>query len=109
MWRPSRRRPSRRDVGPQTQSAAVRNHRTLAGDVRLVLQIHDELIFEVSKENVDNAIKLIQPIMEDIPRRLGISIPFPVRVESGKTWGTLVEHEAAKTDADKEAMLKDSE
>ena len=35
-------------------------------DIKMLLQVHDELVFEVSKEKIEEAIKKIKPIMEQV-------------------------------------------
>ncbi|XP_012557615.2 DNA polymerase theta isoform X1 [Hydra vulgaris] len=52
----------------------------------LVLQIHDELLYEVNKENVDIVIKLIRREMESA---IILSVKMPVKVKIGSSWGTL--------------------
>ena len=49
----------------------------------LLLQIHDELIFEVPEENVEKARLLIQSTMEQVAK---LSIPLIVDVGVGQSW-----------------------
>ena len=35
-------------------------------DIKMLLQVHDELVFEVSKEKIEEAIEKIKPIMEQV-------------------------------------------
>lgn len=51
-----------------------------------LLQIHDELVFEVSNELVDLAVVVIQSIMESAVR---LVMPTPVNSNVGQTWGEL--------------------
>nr|BBU67633.1 putative mitochondrial DNA polymerase [Rhabdomonas costata] len=55
---------------------------------RLVMQVHDELIFEVPKENAEEAKGRIQTIMEK-PNGLpsGIEVDFPVDLKVVRNWG----------------------
>jgi len=53
-------------------------------NVRLLLQVHDELIFECPNENKDEAVKLIKDEME---KSISLSVPLRVSVESGECWG----------------------
>jgi DNA polymerase-1 len=53
---------------------------------RLLLQVHDELIFEVPKDEV--------PVMEELVRRemesaCKLNIPLRVSIETGKSWGDM--------------------
>lgn len=52
--------------------------------VKMVLQIHDELIFELPEDIVENIRPLIHDIMENIVQ---LSIPLKVNIEIGKNWG----------------------
>ena len=58
----------------------------LENDVFLLLQIHDELIFEVKKEVVIRALSIIKKAMEQV-----VDIPVPIEVSSavGPRWGEL--------------------
>ena len=53
---------------------------------KLLLQIHDELIFEVEVENAKEFAKKAQDIMENIYK---LRVPLKVSVETGKNWGEL--------------------
>jgi len=50
----------------------------------MVLQIHDELIFELPEENVSRTQEIVQTIMENITI---LSIPLIVNIAVGKNWG----------------------
>ncbi|MDJ0652243.1 MAG: DNA polymerase I [Simkaniaceae bacterium] len=50
----------------------------------LVLQIHDELIFELPEENISRTQKIVQTIMENTTT---LSIPLLVNIAVGKNWG----------------------
>ena len=52
-------------------------------DVELLLQIHDELIFDIPKSQVEDFIPVITEIMEDA---LDISVPLKVEAGYGKDW-----------------------
>ena len=54
-----------------------------ASQSKLLLQVHDELIFEVPLEEVDKIIQPIQKIMESID---SLKVPLTVGVGHGKTW-----------------------
>ena len=66
--------------------AMNRVHKTLAQSdlqARLLLQIHDELVFEAPPEEVPKLVKLIQPEMTGA---VELSVPLVVDVESGLNW-----------------------
>jgi DNA polymerase I len=52
-------------------------------DMRMLLQIHDELIFEVRKDRLHDAADLVRNEMENA---LTLSVPLEVTVKSGSNW-----------------------
>ena len=69
--------------------AMINVHRALKQQmpgVRMILQVHDELIFEVREKELDAAKRLVQGEMEDVGRQLGLSVPLKVDVGVGKNW-----------------------
>lgn len=61
----------------------------LHDNVYLLLQVHDELIFEIHKDMVDNVIPRIQGYMEGVLSEKGFDIPLIVDVLRGSNWGNL--------------------
>ncbi|MFK5882621.1 MAG: DNA polymerase I [Sulfurospirillum sp.] len=55
-------------------------------EAKLLLQIHDELIFEVKEQRAEPFAKSAQNIMENIYK---LRVPLKVSVEIGKNWGEL--------------------
>lgn len=55
-------------------------------DLTMLLQVHDELVFEVRDERTDEAASLIQEIMESAVK---LKVPTVVEVEIGKNWGEM--------------------
>lgn len=55
-------------------------------EIRLLLQIHDELIFEVREDKLEQYSKLISQIMSNV---ITLSVPIIVEMASGKTWDDL--------------------
>ena len=53
----------------------------------LVAQIHDELLFEVDDDDATDAIRVVKRCME---RAIELSVPTPVKVSTGKSWGELI-------------------
>lgn len=53
---------------------------------RLLLQVHDELIFEVKKEAVSRVAALVDKAMETV---VELSVPLDVHVSHGPDWGSL--------------------
>jgi DNA polymerase-1 len=55
-------------------------------EARLLLQVHDELIFEVPEAEQARARQVIQKAMEGA---FDLSVPLRVSVETGRTWGQI--------------------
>ncbi|KAK9835520.1 hypothetical protein WJX74_002208 [Apatococcus lobatus] len=53
---------------------------------RLLLQIHDELLFEVHRDALQSAARFIRDQMEDI---LSLKVPLKVRFNAGPSWGEM--------------------
>ncbi|MCC7356458.1 MAG: DNA polymerase I [Candidatus Doudnabacteria bacterium] len=55
-------------------------------EIKMLLQVHDELVFEVRENMVEKWAKKIKPIMQE-----AIKLSVPVRVETkvGKNWGEM--------------------
>lgn len=56
----------------------------LEQEVRLLLQVHDELVFEIKKEKVASLAPKIKEIMESAAE---LQVPLIVDVKSGPNWG----------------------
>ncbi len=52
-------------------------------DIRMVMQVHDELVFEIAENDVDNARRQIREFMTGAAE---LSIPLEVEAGSGKNW-----------------------
>jgi len=55
-------------------------------DIKLILQIHDELIFEIKKSSLEKYINDIKDIMENCFR---LKVPLVVNVKYGERWSQL--------------------
>lgn len=53
---------------------------------KLLLQVHDELIFEVPEEELDEMSKLVPQLMST---SLKLSVPLKVDIKVGKNWGQM--------------------
>lgn len=51
--------------------------------VKLILQVHDELVLEVQEDNVESAEELLRDEME---KAFKLSVPLLVDVATGKNW-----------------------
>ncbi len=54
------------------------------GDCRMLLQIHDELLFEVAGDKIDTIAPQIRSCMENV---YDLQIPVVVQAKAGKSWG----------------------
>jgi len=55
--------------------------------VRMLLQVHDELIFEVAQDSVDALIDIARKVMEDAPLPvIRLSVPLVVDAGVGQNW-----------------------
>ncbi len=51
---------------------------------KMIMQVHDELVFEVPEKDIDKVSKFVQETMENIHK---LKVPIKVEVNSGKNWG----------------------
>ena len=54
--------------------------------VKMILQVHDELIFEVPDHDLDETKRLVKLEMEGVGKQLGLSVPLKVDLGVGKNW-----------------------
>lgn len=69
--------------------AMIKVHHALAAqmpEVKMLLQVHDELIFEAPESSVPAAIDLIQQEME---HAVQLDVPLRVSIESAVSWGDM--------------------
>ena len=50
---------------------------------KMLLQVHDELVFDVPKEEIETLSALVRDIMENTYR---VSVPLKVDIEYGENW-----------------------
>jgi DNA polymerase-1 len=53
---------------------------------KMLLQVHDELIFESPKEEIEDVKALLQ---ETMPSALALSVPLKIEIKVGETWGDM--------------------
>ncbi|MBI4114411.1 MAG: DNA polymerase I [Candidatus Niyogibacteria bacterium] len=68
-------------------SNAIRGDKELRGNIKMILQIHDELLFEVKNEELNRAKKIIPPILENVYK--SDAVDFVIDVKTGPSWGDL--------------------
>jgi len=55
--------------------------------IRMILQVHDELVFEVRREFLPEAEQLIRAAMEQaLPRHYAEVVPLKVDIAHGNSW-----------------------
>ena len=65
----------------------------LSSDVRLLLQVHDELIFEIKEDRLNMVVPELVRLMEGVLDESEThGVPLKVEVKSGDSWGTLTEN-----------------
>ncbi len=52
-------------------------------DVKMIMQVHDELVFEVAEKDIDAAVIAIRKHMTEIP---GLDVPLAVEISAGNNW-----------------------
>jgi len=55
-------------------------------DVKILLQVHDELVFEVEEKKIKKIVPEIKNIMENV---LKLNVPIVVEASSGDNWGEM--------------------
>jgi len=56
--------------------------------VRMLMQVHDELVFEVPEESVEPAGAVIRSVMERAAEpAVTLSVPLGVEIGTGRNWG----------------------
>jgi len=71
--------------------AMINVHRVLhhkLPHVKMILQVHDELIFEVPDHDLDETKRVVRHEMEAVGQQLGLSVPLKVDLGVGKNWRT---------------------
>lgn len=56
----------------------------LEASVRILLQVHDELVFEIKKDILSDVVPQIRDIMENVTK---LKVPLEVEVKAGPNWG----------------------
>ena len=57
------------------------------GDVKMLMQVHDELVFEVPEADVDAASEVIRSVMSGAAEpAIKLSVPLDVDIGTGKSW-----------------------
>ncbi|MGH8677493.1 MAG: DNA polymerase, partial [Burkholderiales bacterium] len=58
------------------------------GHIRMLLQVHDELVFEVPAGDVATASPVIERVMAEAARpAVELSVPLGIEIGTGHSWG----------------------
>jgi DNA polymerase I len=66
--------------------AMIHIHRRLCAQglrTRIIMQVHDELVLEVTEEEVDTTTALVREEMEGV---MDLNVPLKVDIQTGKNW-----------------------
>lgn len=55
-------------------------------EIKMLLQVHDELVFEIKEDKVDEWIEVLRPLMENTYK---LSLPVRVDAKVGDNWGEM--------------------
>jgi len=56
-------------------------------EIMMIIQVHDELVFEIRKDKIDFYQKLIKQEMENVlPKEYAGIVPIKVDIGYGKSW-----------------------
>ncbi len=59
-------------------------------DAHLLLQVHDELVYEITKGRVEELAKEIKRIMEEVvPEEERLGVPLTAEMKAGPSWGNM--------------------
>jgi DNA polymerase-1 len=54
---------------------------------QMLLQVHDELVFEVPEAEVEKTLPIVRKVMEDAPQpAVSLSVPLQVEARAASNW-----------------------
>ena len=75
------------DIIKRAMIVLSKNNKLIELETKMLLQVHDELIFETKKENSSKAMKIIKEEMENAHNPiLRIKVPLIADTSFGKNW-----------------------
>jgi DNA polymerase I len=69
--------------------AMINIHNEIDGkndEIKMLMQVHDELVFEINEDKVDHWVKIIRPMMENAVK---LSVPVVAEAKVGNNWGDM--------------------
>lgn len=85
-WRTHRQKSNRKLWRNSARVGKRSSHERDLRGAYLVLQLHDELLFEVAEDDLEKVVGVVQEEMENAMK---LSVKIPVKIKVGKSWGTL--------------------
>lgn len=76
------------DIAKAAMCSIDTNTDSLVPKPRLILQMHDELIYEVPQYYKQTFVAIMKKVMEESVK---LTVPLPVKVKCGHSWGSLTE------------------
>ena len=74
--------------------AMIACHKEFSGtDVKMTIQVHDELVFDVAENDIKNAAAAVRKIMEGV---INLEVPLKVSIEAGENWCDMEEVRSKK-------------
>lgn len=56
-------------------------------DAHIIILMHDEVVIEAHKDQIDDLVVLVRETMEDVPFETeGLGVPFPIDIDVGSNW-----------------------
>lgn len=75
---------------PSGASGQARSNTSGQGGVRLLLQVHDELVWEVPESMIDEVAPVLKRVMESVVSAQALhGVPIVAEVSVGKDWGNM--------------------
>ncbi len=74
------------DIVKMALVACERLIKPIKEDVKILLQVHDEILFEIKENTVNDIALKIKKEMEEI---IEFSVPLEVTISTGKSWGSM--------------------
>jgi DNA polymerase-1 len=60
-----------------------RSFPAVSGELKMIMQVHDELVFEIEESSINNTSGRIKNIMSSVPE---LSVPIVVEIGTGQNW-----------------------
>ena len=82
--------PAGRQAGIQSSGSPIRSGMTSDPEARMLLSVHDELVFEIEKQSTNALVPKIKNIMESVYK---LEVPLVAEAKIGKNWMEMIPYE----------------